>query len=140
MRDAEPIAVPAAVRDGRRPFRGRIDLDLRDHAVLAGALGIVVGATNPIADGAPDVAALSAAIGARWPDHVVRTAAEIVAARKPFGLRLPAWRALYGREALLNWVIWAEDLTAPGGPATPPAPPEALQLARRVALLLGGAR
>jgi len=93
---------------------GRRDLDLRDHVVLAGAIGIAAGSTTPIADGAEDVAALSGCLAALYPDHVAVAAADILAAPRPCGLKLPRWRALYTREASLNLSVWTELFATAG--------------------------
>ena len=135
-------ADPTYASDRRLAARGLVDvpivLDLRDHVVIAGAIGLAAGSIDPIRDGADDVAILSAALAARWPDQQAFSAEQIAAAPKPFGLRLPKWSRLYGAEARLNLCLWREGLTAAGGPTTPDAPVDVLDLLRRVAVVVGG--
>lgn len=102
-----------------------VPLDLRDHVVLAGAIGLAVGATRPIADGAHDVAALSSAIGAVASRHRVCSAAEIASAPTPFRLT----SGFFAWEARLNLCLWRALLAG--------AAPEALELLARVSGMVG---
>lgn len=103
--------------------------DLRDHVVLAGAIGLATGEASPIAAGAVDVARFSAWLGSAHHGWRSFTAAEIDAAPRPFAIATPDRARLYGVEARINLPIW--------GAVLDDAPTDVRELLSDVVKLLG---
>lgn len=107
-----------------RPFP-----DLRDHVVLAAAIGLATGEASPIAAGAVDVARFSAWLGSAHHGWRSFTAEEIDAAPRPFAIGTPERARLYGVEARINLPVWSAILAD--------APADVRELLAEAAKLLG---